>query len=89
MNQYITRFVDPYHDSIKTVQCHFGIVVEMKSSVRAVMVNRQGAQRVYKNVKVYPAMGVYDNAIFKAEGVRPTYQVKHICQMNNAGYDIC
>lgn len=77
MQPYVARFIDPFHPSITIVQCHFGINVVMKSSVKAVMVDRKAVQQVFKGVKVFPGMGTYDYGYFKADSVRPLYQVIH------------
>lgn len=55
----------------------------MKSSVRAVMVDRQAVQRIFKGVKVFPGMGVFDFGYFKADCLRPEYQVKPHVYMKN------
>lgn len=83
VNEYITRFLDPYHGSITIVQCHFGINIVMKSSVRAVMVSRADVQRVFSGVKFYPGMGCYDYGYFKADSVRPPHQVEHNFYIND------
>lgn len=71
----IGRYIDPYHASIVIVQCHFGIEFTMKSSVRAVLVNREAALRLLSGVKFYPGLGVYDHGYFTADRVRPSHQV--------------
>ncbi|KAF0724798.1 Uncharacterized protein FWK35_00020998, partial [Aphis craccivora] len=70
----IGRHLDPHHASIVIVQCHFGIEFTMKSSVRAVLINREAALRLLKGVKFYPGLGVYDNGYFTAGGVKQNHQ---------------
>lgn len=81
--QYIGRFIDPHHASILVVQLHFAIYIELMSSVRAVMADRKALQRVFKGVRLYPGMGIYDYGYFKADSVRTSYQVKHFFYVNN------
>jgi len=71
----ISRFLDPYHTSIVVVQCHFGVEFTMKSSVKAVLVNRDAAQWLLSGVRFYPGYGAYDHGYFNAESVRPSHQV--------------
>jgi hypothetical protein len=71
----IGRHIDPYHSSIVIVQCHFGIEFTIKSSVRAVLVNREAALRSLSGVKFYPGVGVYDHGYCTAGGAKPPHQV--------------
>lgn len=71
----INRYIDPYHSSIVIVQCHFGVEFTMRSSVRAVLVDRHVAQALLSAIKFYPGLGVYDHGYFTADRVAPSHQV--------------
>jgi len=71
----IGRYLDPHHASIVIVQCHFGVEFTMKSSVRAVLVSLEAAQRTLSGVRFYPGMGVYDHGYCTSDGVRQPHKV--------------
>lgn len=47
---YIAKFIDPYHVTVVLVQWDFGIVFNIKSSVRAVMADRKAVQKIFSGV---------------------------------------
>lgn len=71
----INRYIDPHHASIVIVQCHFAVEFTMKSSVRAVLVDRHVAQALLGVVKFYPGLGVFDHGYFTADRVPLSHQV--------------
>ncbi|XP_060880697.1 uncharacterized protein LOC132952420 [Metopolophium dirhodum] len=70
----IGRYIDPYRATIVIVQCYFAVEFTMRSSVKAVLVDRRVAQALLSGVKFYPGLGVYDYGYFTADRVGLPHQ---------------
>lgn len=64
-----------FHKTIVIVQVHVAATIALKSSVRAAFASRKEALAVRTKVRFYPGFDIYDYGHFKADGVKPVYQV--------------
>lgn len=72
--QYLSRFLDPFNQTIVIVQVHVAINLRMKSSCRAILFKRENVLQSFNNSSFYHGFGSYDYGYFN--GIpKPAHQV--------------
>lgn len=71
----VLKNVDVFHVSIKLLQVHVGVLMDIKSRCRVLLANRDNVKNVCTGMKFFPANFVFDHGYVKCGAVKPVFRV--------------